>query len=198
MSWASLLQANQIPRELNEASLCRCDNKGTLSDWRINALAGFISQWQSGFQRGVEGLRLGYQGATAYLNGSQRQAVVGMAAQKNYWQLRTSAISGGHLRNVFKSKQSYYDLFKQAGISWRKRNSQSKDPELVKKNRKSLCLVGSTPGWDWRATSVFLLDECHLLWAMFVDISGEDWPTYWGSLNERVRQTYFGALTIAL
>jgi len=41
---------------------------------------------------------------------------------------------------VFDSKQSYYSLFEEAGISWKKtqKRNPKKDPELVKKKRQKL------------------------------------------------------------
>jgi len=44
---------------------------------------------------------------------------------------------------VFDSKQSYYSLFEEAGISWKKhRNVIPKDPELVKKKRDKRLQTG--------------------------------------------------------
>lgn len=67
---------------------------------------------------GVGRLRLGYQGSVGYLEPEQRQAVITWLQTKDYWNL---AELQGHLQDeldvVFDSKQSYYTLFEQAGIS---------------------------------------------------------------------------------
>ncbi len=64
---------------------------------------------------------------------------------KNYWNLQELQTHiEEHYQVVFESDQSYYGLFAQAGISWKKtqRSNPKKDPELVKKNRTSWC------GWN--------------------------------------------------
>lgn len=96
----------------------------------------------------VRGLRLGYQGAVAYLSESERQEVTAWLRQKNYWHLPELQ---QHLEEsyevVFKSKQSYYDLFKEAGISWKRTQSSNpwKDPELVEKKTGNYVLTRSAP-----------------------------------------------------
>jgi putative transposase len=54
----------------------------------------------------------------------QRQAVIAWLQTKNYWNL---AELQGHIQDkydvLFDSKQSYYTLFEQAGISWKKTHS---------------------------------------------------------------------------
>lgn len=99
--------------------------------------AGFVRDWSVAYEaQGVAGLGLGYQGALPYLNSQQRQAVVDWLREKNYWHLPELQ---QHLEErygiVFQSKQSYYDLFHEAGISWKKSQSSNprKDPELVEK-----------------------------------------------------------------
>lgn len=60
--------------------------------------------------------------------------------EKNYWNLEElQTYLEVDYDIVFQSKQSYYDLFTQAGISWKKnqRSNPKKDPEEVKKNVKS-------------------------------------------------------------
>jgi len=104
------------------------------------------------------------------------------------------AISGTLTQSCSSPSKATMTCFKQAGISWKTQSHTLQRPRIGRKKTGNHCLVGSTPD-EIESNSVFLLDECHLLWAMFVDIFGEDWPTYWGSLlNERVRQTYFCAL----
>ena len=100
----------------------------------------------------------------------------------------------------FKSKQSYYDLFALAGISWKK--SQKRNPRLDSKlvEQKKKEITKFIKEWQAKTTTgaltVFMLDECHLLW-------GDACGYVWGKTNTRVevpmtnqreRQTYFGAL----
>jgi putative transposase len=101
---------------------------------------------------------------------------------------------------VFELLQSYYNLFKEAGISWKK--SQKKNPakndELVQTKRKEIedFLAKLQPEIEAEKLTVFMIHECHLLWE---DILGYAW----GKTDERIeiaiknakkRQTYYGAL----
>lgn len=70
---------------------------------------------------GTAGLKLKYRGSKSYLKQTQIQAVINWLKQKNYWHLEElkEYIEDNH-HVVFESNQSYYDLFKQANISWKK------------------------------------------------------------------------------
>ncbi len=88
----------------------------------LNVTSGFISKWKQAFEeQGVIGLRLQDQGSAGYLDAQQRQAVIDWLKQKNYWNLSELQ---RHIEDVyevvFASKQSYYSLFADAGISWKK------------------------------------------------------------------------------
>ena len=105
----------------------------------LNVSAGFISKWKTTFlSQGIEGLVLKYKGAKPLLNAREKQAILEWLKQKDYWDLQElySYILVNY-QVSFKSKQSYYDLFKEAGISWKKsqKKNPNKDPELVKKKR---------------------------------------------------------------
>lgn len=98
---------------------------------------GFISKWKQRFaSAGVKGLCLGYRGATPYLSAQQRAEVLEWLKQKQYWHLPELQ---HHLDEtygvVFASKQSYYELFHDAGIHWKKTQTTNpkRDPELVEK-----------------------------------------------------------------
>nr|WP_157999183.1 winged helix-turn-helix domain-containing protein [Anaplasma marginale] len=89
---------------------------------------------------GIAGLRLKYKGAKPLLNVEEKEEILKWLQQKNYWDLKElySYILTNY--NVtFKSKQSYYDLFKEAGISWKKsqKKNPKRDPELVKKKGRN-------------------------------------------------------------
>lgn len=103
----------------------------------LGVSSGFISKWTGRYKElGVPGLQLGYLGSAGYLDLEQRQDVIAWLKRKNYWNL---AELQGHLEQeyevVFSSKQSYYALFDQAGISWKKtqKRNPKADPELVEK-----------------------------------------------------------------
>ena len=96
----------------------------------LNVSSSFITKWKKAFlSEGGQGLLLKYQGAKPLLNSSEKQAVIEWLKQKDYWDLKElySYILINY-RVSFKSKQSYYDLFKSAGISWKKRTARAEVP----------------------------------------------------------------------
>ena len=107
----------------------------------LQVCSGFITKWTRIYeQQGVAGLKLRYQGSQSYLNVEQRQQVLAWLKEKNYWNLEElQTYLEVDYDIVFQSKQSYYDLFTQADISWKKnqRSNPKKDLEKVKKNTKS-------------------------------------------------------------
>jgi putative transposase len=135
------IQSNPDPRELKRALAVQMVLKRYL--YRqiaeiLNVSDSFISKWWRVFEAdGVIGLQLSYQGSKGYLNAGQRQTVINWLQQKNYWNLTQLQ---QHIQDTysikFKSRQSYYELFAVAGISWKKtqKSNPKKDPGLVKKN----------------------------------------------------------------
>ena len=138
------IQSNPEPRELKRALAVQMVLKGYVYRQIAEILHvsdSFISKWWLVFKiKGLLGLRLSYQGSKGYLSVQQRQAVLNWLQQKNYWNLGElqQHISRTY-RLKFKSRQSYYELFAVAGISWKKtqKSNPKKDPELVKKNYSS-------------------------------------------------------------
>jgi putative transposase len=147
---SQFIQDNPDPRELKRALAVQM----VLQDYRhreiqsvLQVSSGFISKWIQAFDKqGVEGLRLQHKGSTGYLDAQQRQAVLEWLKQKNYWDLQELQI---YLENsygvVFRSLQSYYELFHQAGISWKKtqKRNPKKDPQLVEKKTGDYLMVGA-------------------------------------------------------
>jgi putative transposase len=139
------IQSNPDPRELKRALAVNVV-KQNYSYYQIRdtlgVSVGFISKWLFSFEtEGIEGLKLKYQGSQGYLNAKQRLEVIDWLQRKKYWHLSELQT---HLEVtygvIFASLQSYYTLFSQAGISWKKtqKSNPQKNPELVKKNKKSL------------------------------------------------------------
>lgn len=101
----------------------------------------FIVKWQRLFQsQGVEGLKLGYWGTQGYLQPSDKQAVMEWLQQQNTCQLEELVT---HIEVtygvVFQSKQSYYDLLHQGGLSWKKtqaRRPQKDEAQVAQKNTR--------------------------------------------------------------
>ena len=116
---------------------------------------------------GVSALRLAYSGSVGYLEPEQRQAVIAWLKTKNYWNL---AELQHHIEDeygvVFDSKQSYYTLFEQAGISWKKtqKHNPKEYPALVQKKQEISDWLEAHSGEIISGQLVvFFEDECHLL-----------------------------------
>ena len=102
----------------------------------LNVSLGFISKWRHIYEEeGTTGLRLRYKGRRSYLSQEETEAVVAWLKKGDYWTLEQLR---NHLHEeykvVYKSPRSYYDLFKLAGISWKKtqKRNPKKDPGQVK------------------------------------------------------------------
>ena len=138
------IQSNPDARELKRALAVQMVLKGYLYrqiEEILHVSDSFISKWWLVFEsQGVMGLELSYQGSKGYLRAEQRQAVMNWLQQKNYWNLAQlqQHISDTY-RIKFKSRQSYYELFAQAGISWKKTQkcNPKKDPHLVQKKTRN-------------------------------------------------------------
>lgn len=163
---------------------------------------GFISKWKNqAIFEGVESLKLQYKGRQGYLKPEEKAKIIEWLKEQDY--LRLSDLKN-HLEKeysvVFESNQSYYSLFKEAKISWKK--TQKKNParkdDLVEAKKKEIenKLEKWQPEIEAGNLSVFMIDECHLLWG---DLLGY----VWGRTDERIevplknekeRQTYYGAL----
>jgi transposase len=201
----SLINSNPDPRELKRALAVKMSIDGH-PDRTIAQLLGvsnnFIRDWKKAFKvEGVDGVKLGYKGAKGKLTTEQREEIIEWLKNKQYWHLDELI---NHLEDkydvVYKSKQSYYELFEQGRISWKRSQKVNPkfDEELVKKKREEIneFLAKHKAEIESGKMAVLFLDECHLL-------NGDICGYVWGQTNvkievpitnEKNRQTYFGAL----
>lgn len=106
----------------------------------LGVSSGFISKWKKAFfKNGVEGLKLAYRGSVGLLSQKQRLSIIEWLLTKDRWTLNELEYEISHKYGVtFSSKQSYYDLFQEARISWKK--TQAHNPkyneELVASKKK--------------------------------------------------------------
>ena len=113
---------------------------------KITKLVGMhkscITIWKQKFlAKGLDGIKLGYQGSSSYLTPEQRAETISWLPTRNYWSLdelvtyldEKSAV-------IYQAKQSYYELLAAAGISWKKSQkvNPSANPELVEKKREQI------------------------------------------------------------
>lgn len=146
---SDFIRSNLDPRELKRAVAVQMFLKGYNHreiQESLGVSSGFISKWTDCYKHfGVAGLKLGYQGSEGYLEPEQRQAVITWLKRKNYWNL---AQLQGHIEQeyqvVFDSNQSYYTLFEQAGISWKKTQkcNPKADAQLVEKKTGDYGMAG--------------------------------------------------------
>jgi putative transposase len=96
-----------------------------------------ITYWKQRFiEQGIAGIKLGYQGAKSLLSTDERQEIIHWLETKQYWNL-DELVTHIDVKYgvIYQSKQSYYDIFHEAGISWKKpqKINPKSDPEAVKK-----------------------------------------------------------------
>ncbi len=148
-SLTKFIQSNPDPRELKRALAVQMIEQNYRYSQIKEALGvsvGFISTCRRKFESdGIEGLRLKHRGSKGYLTSQQRQEVIDWLHQKNSWQLSELQTQLEVEYGVeFSSLQSYYSLFHNAGISWKKsqKSNPRKNPELVAQKKLKL-----KPGW---------------------------------------------------
>src|SRR6266511_4086915 len=82
----------------------------------LQVTESFVSKWKKLYsEHGVAVFVIKYHGYQGYLTSEQRQSI-------------TERIKTQHIE--FKSRQSYYDLFAEAGITWKRAQSQHPDKDL--------------------------------------------------------------------
>lgn len=108
----------------------------------LHVTESFVSKWKGlCFEHGTDVFVLKYHGYQGYLTPEQRQSITAwIKAQKpqNMDDLIAFIRTTYHIE--FKSRQSYYDLFAEAGITWKRAQSQhpNKDPDRIATKKKRL------------------------------------------------------------
>ncbi len=143
------IQSNPDPRELKRALAVQMVLQGyTYYEIRdvLKVSVGFITKWKQSYQQQrIAGLYLRHQGSRGQLKPQQRQAVLAWLKQKNDWNLgELQQHLEAQYNVVFESKQSYYTLFGEAGISWKKtqKRNPKADPKAVEKKTADHRVVG--------------------------------------------------------
>lgn len=123
MTLEELIASNPEPRELKRALAVKMRLQG-MKHHQIQPVLGvhssYISRWENRYkQEGVAGLRSKYKGSIGYLTQAQRQEVTDWIQQENQrtlWELIDDVEKQYGV--VYSSWQSYYNLLKEAGMSW--------------------------------------------------------------------------------
>lgn len=141
----AFIASNPDPRELKRALAVSMTLRGYSHQQIMTLLqvsSGFISKWKQAFvMDGVPGLKLAYKGSRGYLTDEEKQQVLAFLREKDHWDLNElECYLAEHFDIIFAAKSSYYDLFHEAGISWKKSQAENprKDPELVELKKKRL------------------------------------------------------------
>ena len=115
----------------------------------LDVSMGSIANWKQAYEaEGLRGFQPRHQGRKGPLSPTDRAAVIEWLQQKTLWSLGELE---SHLASdydvVYESKQSYYTLFQEAGLSWKKTSKVNPKADeaavAAKKSRLKAC---------WRAT----------------------------------------------
>jgi putative transposase len=108
----------------------------------LSVTSGFISQSKKAYiEQGTAGLLLKYKGSQSFLRPEERQAVIQWLQEQKEWNVDHLK---AHIEDtydvVFQSRQSYYDLFAAAKITWKKaqRVNPQRDPVVVETKKRDL------------------------------------------------------------
>ncbi len=108
----------------------------------LSVTPGFISQSKKAYiEQGTAGLLLKYKGSQRFLRPEERQAVMQWLHEQKEWNVDQLK---AHIEDtydvVFQSRQSYYDLFAAAKITWKKaqRVNPQRDPVVVETKKRDL------------------------------------------------------------
>jgi transposase len=106
----------------------------------LDVTPGFVSQSKKAYERdGTAGLTLKHQGSQPYLSESERQAVIDWLKTQQEWSVeRLHQHIESTYRVIFQSRQSYYQLLADAGITYKQaqRANPKQDPEQVAAKKK--------------------------------------------------------------
>ncbi|MEG4343356.1 helix-turn-helix domain-containing protein [Microcoleus sp. A003_D6] len=109
-------------RELKRAIAVRMAVEGKFYH-EISKILGvsefFVGHWKKQFQtKGIEGIKLGHKGSPGYLTALQKTEVIEWLKNKEYWNLdELVTYLDREFGAIYKSKQSYYELFDLPKIS---------------------------------------------------------------------------------
>jgi putative transposase len=108
----------------------------------LDVTPGFVSQSKKAYEtQGTAGLTLKYHGVQPYLSTSERQAVIDWLKAQQEWSVERLQV---HIETnygvVFQSRQSYYQLLADAGISYKQaqRTNPKRDEERIAAKKKRL------------------------------------------------------------
>lgn len=115
----------------------------------LNVSEQYVSKWKIRYEKdGVLGLRLAYQGKKPYLNAEQRLQLVGWV--KTHETITIEALRDyleSQYEVIYDSKQSYYELHSECGMSYHRTTASNPKYDEVKvmEKREEIKKSGTTP-----------------------------------------------------
>ncbi|MEG4005598.1 winged helix-turn-helix domain-containing protein [Microcoleus sp. Pol11C1] len=136
----SFIKSDIDARELKRAIAVRMALSGNTYH-EVGKILGvsnfFIGYWKKQFKtKSLAGIKLGDKGSKGYLTALQNTEVIKCLKNKKSWNLdELVTYLEQEFGVIYKSKQSYYELFDRAKISWKRtqKTHPKFDKELVKK-----------------------------------------------------------------
>ena len=134
MTLEELISSQPDPRELKRALAVKMRVQG-MKHREIQEILGvhssYISRWSKSYrEQGIEGIRLKHKGSCGYLNQQERIAVknwIKAKEKRTLWDVIEHIEQ--NYKVIYRSMQSYYDLLKDAGMSWQK--GRKKVPDMM-------------------------------------------------------------------
>lgn len=193
------------PREIKRALAVKMFEHG-LDRSRISVILSvsesYVTKWNSIYRKkDAEGLLLGYIGSEGYLDELDHYDIIKYIKTKDTITVDELAVYITDKFGVtYSSKQSYYDLLHEAGMSRKKTEKvnpkRDETAVLAKREEIKKKLEDNADEITSERLIILLEDECHLIWK---DALGYVWgkkgvPTEVPMTNERERQTYYGVI----
>jgi len=175
-------------REIKRAIAVKMVSQGFLTKDICDLLDvsdSFVSKWKTIYEeQGAKGLLLHYKGSQGFLTPHQRgEVILHLKKQTHFSVEELRDLIESRYGVVYQSKQSYYDLLKDAGISWHRTEpvNPKRDEQKVLQKREVIKSALDAREAEVKAgdVHVFMEDECHLL-------SGDTSGYVWGKQNERI------------
>lgn len=139
----AFLAEQRDAREYRRALAVKMVLKGYAYDVICDILSvspGFVSQAKQAYEaHGAAGLVLKYKGSQSFLSSDERQSILKWLQEQQEWSVdRLKSYIEDTYSVVFQSRQSYYDLFAAAKITWKKaqRANPRHDPTQVAAKKK--------------------------------------------------------------
>lgn len=108
----------------------------------LEVSVGFITKWNQAFKcGGLSALKSSYQGGKGYLNQVEIRGVIEWLIEQKAWDISDLEVDLIEKHDVvFQSRQSYYQLLKEARITWQKgeQTNPRQDPEAISKKNEKL------------------------------------------------------------